>query len=153
MIDDLNCSRITVYEVPPAAQRGPPGSVSPLAVRTPEGTPIDSGLVSAQYEAILAIAMSNELDGHADRILGLHLLDGSKAWEFGCANLGELTVRFAGVPGGDHPGLGQITLPNEVPSVGVGCPAKLRYLDPATGSGIAGKPWTSPADLSTSVGE
>jgi hypothetical protein len=141
VIDDLSCRRLTVYEgYRQLRTETLTGSVSPLAVRTPEGMPIESGLVSAQYEVILAIAMSNQLDGHADRILGLHLLDGSKAWEFGCANLGELTVRFAGVPGGDHPGLGQITLPNEVPSVVVGCPAKLRYLDPATGVGTAGKP-------------
>jgi hypothetical protein len=83
--------------------------------------------------------MSNRLDGHADRLLGLQLLDGSKAWEFGCGSIGDLTVRFAGVPGGDHQGLGQTTMPNEVPSVVVGCPAKLRYLDPATGTGIVGK--------------
>jgi hypothetical protein len=69
----------------------------------------------------------------------MQLFDGSKAWEYGCGNLGDLTVRFAGVPGGDHPGLGQLTLPNEAPSVVVGCPATLRYLDPATGVGIVGK--------------
>ena len=136
VIDGLTCRRLTVYEgYRQLRTETLTGSVSPLAVRTPEGMSIDSGLVSAPYEAILAIAISSRLDGHADRILGLHLLDGSKAWEYGCASLGELTVRFAGVPGGDHPGLGQITLPNEVPSVVVGCPAKFRYLDPATGVG------------------
>jgi hypothetical protein len=140
VIDGLTCRRLTVYEgYHQLRAETLTGSVSPLAVRTPEGTSIDSGLVSARYEAILVIAMSNRLDGHADRILGMQLFDGSKAWEYGCGNLGDLTVRFAGVPGGDHPGLGQITLPNEAPSVVVGCPATLRYLDPATGVGIVGK--------------
>jgi hypothetical protein len=141
VIDGLTCRRLTVYEgYRQLRTETLPGSASPLAVRTPEGMSIDSGLVSARYESILAIAISSRLDGHADWILGLHLVDGSKAWEFGCANLGELTVRFAGVPGGDRLGLGQITLPNEVPSVVVGCPATFRYLDPATGLGVAGKP-------------
>ena len=141
VIDGMTCRRLTVYQGYRQLRTDTlTGSVSPLAVRTPEGMAIDSGLVSAPYEAILVLAMSNQLDGHADRMVGLQLFDGSKAWEFGCANLGELTVRFAGVPGGDHPGLGQITLPNEVPSVVVGCPAKLRYLDPATGVGTAAKP-------------
>jgi hypothetical protein len=140
VIDGLSCRRLTVYQgYHQVGTETLPGSVSPIEVRTPEAVSIDSGLVSARYEATLAIAMSRRRDGHADWILGLHLLDGSKAWEFGCGNLGELTVRFAGVPGGDHPGMGQVTLPNEVPSVVVGCPVLLKRLDPATGIGIAGK--------------
>jgi hypothetical protein len=139
VIDGLSCRRLTVYEgYRQIRTETLTGSVSPLAVRTPEGMAIDSGLVSARYEAILVIAMSNRLDGHADRLLGLQLLDGSHTWEFGCGELGDLTVRFAGVPGGDHAGLGHTTMPNEVPSVVVGCPAKLRYLDPGTGTGIVG---------------
>jgi hypothetical protein len=140
VIDGLTCRRLTVYQgYRQVRTETLTGSVSPLAVQTPEGMPIDSGLVSARYEAILVVAMSNRLDGHADRLLGLQLLDGSKAWEWGCGSLGDLTVRFAGVPGGDHQGLGQTTMANEVPSVVVGCPARLRYLDPATGTGIVGK--------------
>lgn len=139
VIDDLSCRRLTVYEgYRQLSTETLTGSVSPLAVRTPEGMPIDSDLVSARYEAILVLAMSTQLNSHADRLLGLHVMDGSSVWEFGCGDLGDLTVRFAGVPGGDHAGLGQITMPNEVPSVVVGCPAKLRYLDPETGTGIVG---------------
>jgi hypothetical protein len=140
VIDGLTCRRLTVYEgYRQVRTETLTGSVSPLAVHTPEGTSIDSGLVSARYDPILVVAMSTRLDGNADRLVGLRLLDGSKVWEYGCGEVGDLTVRFAGVPGGDHAGLGQTTMPNEVPSVAVGCPAKLRYLDPATGTGIVGK--------------
>jgi hypothetical protein len=140
VIDGLTCRRLTVYQgYHQVRTETLPGSVSPLAVRTPEGGSIDGGVLSGRYGAILAIAMSNRLNGHADWIRALHILDGSKVWEYGCGNLGELTLRFAGVPGGDHPGMDQITLPNEVPSVVVGCPVLMKRVDPATGLGIVGK--------------
>jgi hypothetical protein len=140
VIDGLTCRRLTLYEgYRQQRTETLTGSLSPVTAWTPEGISIESGLVSARYERILVVATSTRVDGRASALLGLQLSDGSQVWEARCLNQGDLTVRFAGVPGGDNREIGHITLPNDVPSVVVGCPTGLRRLDPATGIGIGGK--------------
>ena len=138
VIDDANCARVTVYKgYVQLSSRELSESASPVVVRTPEGLPINTGVVAARYNGMLVIAVSNQVNGQATALLGLQLADGSQAWRYQCPTGGKLTVRFAGVPGGDHPLLGQVTLAGEGPSVAVGCPALVKHLNPATGLGAS----------------
>jgi hypothetical protein len=136
VIDDFNCTRVTVYQgYVQLTSRRMAESASPVIVGTPEGQQINNRVVAAQYGGVLAVVVSNRRDGQATSVIGLQMADGSRIWQYQCDQGGKLTVRFAGVPGGDHPGLGQLTLSGEGTAVAVGCPTLMKHLNPATGLG------------------
>jgi hypothetical protein len=113
-----------------------PEKASKIVVRTPEGEAIRARIVVAPYNTTLVVVTSNRDDGRATAVRGLRIRDGEQVWQWSCAEGQELTVRFAGVPGGDQPSRGYITLNGESPAVVVGCPETLKRLDPPTGLGI-----------------
>jgi hypothetical protein len=136
VIDDFNCTRVTVYQgYVQLTSRRMAESASPVIVGTPEGQQINNRVAAAQYGSVLVVVVSNRRDGQATSVIGLQMADGSRVWQYRCDQGGRLTVRFAGVPGGDHPGLGQLTLSGEGSSVAVGCPTLMKHLNPATGLG------------------
>ena len=113
-----------------------PEKASKIVVRTPEGEAIRARIVVAPYNTTLVVVTSNRDDGRATAVRGLRVRDGEQVWQWSCAEGQELTVRFAGVPGGDQRSRGYITLNGESPAVVVGCPETLKRLDPPTGLGI-----------------
>jgi|SRR5215211_5292345 len=138
VIDAWDCQRLTTYEG--YFQRDLymiPEALRNVTVRTPEGVPIRSNLIAARYGNILVVATRNAEgnDNRATAVRGLLLPAGVQVWQWSCQVPMDLTLRFAGVPSGDNPDRGYITMAGEGPGVVVGCPTILKQVDPRTGLG------------------
>jgi hypothetical protein len=135
-IDQPDCNRLTTYAG--YIQREMqilPEDFSSLNLRTPEGEPIRGKFVAARYDTVLVVASGGVEDHRATTVRGLLLSDGIQVWQWRCPTKTDLTLRFAGVPGGDDGSRGYITLAGETSAVVVGCPSTLKRLDPRTGLG------------------
>ncbi len=110
-----------------------PASVSPVKASTPEGRPITGKLVMAQYGEVLVMALSDRLDGRAGQLIALRPGDGADLWTYTCSSRQALAVRFAGVPAGDQPDLGHLTLTERGPRVVVRCDGRTSAFDPVVG--------------------
>ena len=138
VIDETGCSRMIRYAGYIQQDLSYiPEPLSPINAKTPEGGQIESDVVSARYDNIMVLATSTEGDSRASAVRGLRLSDGAQVWKWSCAEGTDLTLRFAGVPTGDDPAKGYITIAGEPRSVVVGCPQLLKHLDPLTGLGVA----------------
>jgi hypothetical protein len=138
VIDEAGCSRMIRYAGYIQQDLSyVPEPLSPINAKTPEGVQIQSDVVSARYDNMVVLATSTEGDSRASAVRGLRLSDGAQVWKWSCAEGTVLTLRFAGVPTGDDPAKGYITIAGEPRSVVVGCPQLLKHLDPLTGLGVA----------------
>ena len=137
-IDETGCSRMIRYAGYIQQDLSYiPEPLSPINAKTPEGGQIQGDVVSARYDNIVVLATSTEGDSRASAVRGVRLSDGAQVWKWSCAEGTVLTLRFAGVPSGDDPAKGYITIAGEPRSVVVGCPQLLKHLDPLTGLGVA----------------
>ena len=137
-IDEDDCRRVIRYEG--YIQRDLTylqEPLSPIAVYTPEGVRIKGEVVSARYDNMVVVAISDQADHRASAVRGLRLTDGAQVWKWSCPDKTQLTLRFAGVPTGDDTAKGYLTMEGEPRSVVVGCPQILKKLDPRTGLGTA----------------
>ena len=135
-IDESDCRRIIRYEG--YIQRDLnylPEPLSPIVAYTPEGVRIQGKVVTARYDNMVVVAVSDEADNRASAVRGLRLTDGAQVWKWSCPEQSQLTLRFAGVPEGDDPPKGYLTMEGEPRSVVVGCPQVIKHLDPRTGLG------------------
>lgn len=130
----FNCRTVTIFRgYRQLATRTLAASVSPVKAVTPEGVTIQGRSVSAQYGPVLVLAGSDRLDGHANQLIGLRTADAAELWHYTCPGSHVLSVRFAAVPTGDRPELGQLTVRERTPTVLVRCNGQNLRFNPTKG--------------------
>jgi hypothetical protein len=97
------------------------------------GGTIPGRVVAAQYDEVVAVAVTSRVNNTVTEMLGVRIGDATTVWRFGCPGGQAFKLRFAGVPEGDDATLGRLTEAGETAMVVIDCGTGPMRIDPRTG--------------------